>query len=216
MTPKRVVVLSNFIHDNSIIVNATYRARAGSWKTVGKPLMQFEFQNNNGRNGISDIDMALGGVGVVLLHHSAPQAARSRFSNKKPFRCGRPHAAALLKCNRSPPVHARCGLLWVRAGCFGLQRSADVCVCGGVCPLQQLRGGSAQSHTHGAHPSTSQQCKIPTRVGLVFRTKAGFVCPGHIVGWFRKPGWFSNINTALFCVPVLWTQGRGTWKTALA
>jgi hypothetical protein len=36
--------------------------------------MQFEFQNDNDRNEIPDIDIALGGGGVVVLRHGpAPQ-----------------------------------------------------------------------------------------------------------------------------------------------
>ena len=59
--------------------------------------MQFEFQNESGRNKVFDIDMTLGGTGVVVLRHNTPRrclpCSQSLFLSKT---CSLP-AAALLK-----------------------------------------------------------------------------------------------------------------------
>ena len=39
-----------------------------------KTLRSFEFQKNDIRNGISNIDMSMGGTGVVVLHHKHAKA----------------------------------------------------------------------------------------------------------------------------------------------
>ena len=47
-------------------------------KTVKKTLMPLEFQILNTRNEIFDIDMPLGGAGVVVLRHNTPQRCLPR------------------------------------------------------------------------------------------------------------------------------------------
>ena len=43
--------------------------------TVKKPLVPFEFQTNGIINGISNTDMSMGGLGVVVLHHKQDKAS---------------------------------------------------------------------------------------------------------------------------------------------
>ena len=40
-----------------------------------KTLMPFEFQTKNIRNDISNTDMSMGGLGVVVLHHKHAKAS---------------------------------------------------------------------------------------------------------------------------------------------
>jgi len=40
-----------------------------------KPLVPFEFQTNGIINGISNTDMSMGGLGVVVLHHKHTKAS---------------------------------------------------------------------------------------------------------------------------------------------
>ena len=67
--------------------------------------MQFEFQNDNDRNKIRDIDIALGGSGVVVLRHgpAAPQhttASPKRTCPEKHLRPGPEVPALFQKTNR--------------------------------------------------------------------------------------------------------------------
>ena len=43
--------------------------------TVKKQLVPFEFQTNGIINGISNTDMSMGGLGVVVLHHKHAKAS---------------------------------------------------------------------------------------------------------------------------------------------
>ena len=47
--------------------------RVPPFKTALKTLIPFEFQITDIRNEIFDIDITLGGAGVVVLHHHTPQ-----------------------------------------------------------------------------------------------------------------------------------------------
>ena len=44
-------------------------------KPLKNTLMQFEFQTNDTRNGISNIDMPMDDLGVVVLHHKHTKAS---------------------------------------------------------------------------------------------------------------------------------------------
>ena len=46
-----------------------------------KTSMPFEFQTKNIRNDISNIDMSMGGVGMVVLHHKHTQGVAHPIGN---------------------------------------------------------------------------------------------------------------------------------------